>query len=36
MTGDVFVGGIVGISNDVIRKGVQIGPYTGTFEGWVD
>lgn len=36
LMGNVFVGGISGISSAVIKKGVKIGPYIGTFEGWVD
>ena len=36
MTGKTFIGGISGISSAVIKKGVKIGPYIGTFEGWVD
>lgn len=36
MTGDVVIAAIQGISPEVIKKGVQIGPYTGTFEGYVD
>lgn len=36
MTGNVVVAAIQGISPDVIRKGVQIGPYVGVFEGYVD
>ena len=36
MTGNVFIGGISGLSSAVIKKGVKIGPYIGTFEGWVD
>lgn len=36
MTGNVVIAAIQGISEDVIKKGVQIGPYTGKFEGFVD
>lgn len=36
MTGNVVVAAIQGISEEVIKKGVTIGPYTGIFEGYVD
>ena len=36
MTGNVVIAAIHRISNEVIKKGVSIGPYTGTFEGYVD